>query len=112
MSTQTIPAGQQPRIMLSGCKGDLQIEVWDERTFELEVDGRFDGANQAEDGLLLQDVRGDIHLNVPYDTTVTVEHQRGDVQVRGVQALTLSDTRGEAEIEEIADSVRVKDIDG
>jgi hypothetical protein len=35
MAKQTFPAGAAPRIVLNGCSGDLDIEVWDERAIEI-----------------------------------------------------------------------------
>src|SRR5258705_12278414 len=39
MAKQTFPVGAAPRIVLNGCSGDLEIEVWDERSVEIETDG-------------------------------------------------------------------------
>jgi len=111
MSTQTIPVGQEPRIFLTECDGDLHIEVWGERTIEIESDDA--GAiEQSAEGLFIQGTKSDLHLRVPSDTSATIENQHGDVTVRGIHALALTDIHGDAKIEAIATSVRAEHITG
>ena len=48
MPTQTYPAGGAPRVILSDIQGDLEIEARDERTIEVETEGRVDQVGQVE----------------------------------------------------------------
>src|SRR5215213_9580229 len=56
MATQSFPAGAAPRIVLNGCSGDLEIEIWDERAIEIETDGSVDRLNQSDEALVIENV--------------------------------------------------------
>src|SRR4051812_43594303 len=102
MTTQSFPAGDAPRIVLSVCTGDLEIEVWDENTIKVECDGAIGGLRQDAEALVIQNVHDDLHLRVPAGTEVVGESIHGDVTARGFQALALRDVGGDVDIEDIA----------
>src|SRR5262249_29320673 len=110
MSTQTFPAGASPRIMLTECSGDLEIEAWDERSIEVECDGRIDEIGQGDEGLVIQGAQGDLRLRVPADTEVVGEDLSGDVRVAGIRAVTLEQIGGDCGIEAIQGAVRLSNV--
>src|SRR5262245_60957426 len=112
MSTQTFPAGEAPRIMLTDCSGDLEIEAWDERSIEVECDGRIDEIGQGEEGLVIQGAQGDLRLRAPADTEVVGEDLSADVRVAGIRAVSLEQVGGDCGIENIAGAVRLSNIGG
>jgi SHOCT-like domain len=111
MSTQTIPVGQAPRIFLAESKGDLHIDVWDERTVEIETDDAITFEQTAE-GLFIRNITSDLRLRAPSDASITIENQHGDVEARGIQALVLTTIHGDAKLEAISTSVQAHDITG
>src|SRR4051812_5389689 len=112
MTTQSFPAGDAPRIVLSVCAGDLEIEVWDESTIEVATDGSIGRLVQDEEALIIQNVHDDLHLRVPASTEVVGETIHGDVTARGFQALALREVGGDVEIEDIAGEVQLANIGG
>src|SRR5689334_19315705 len=112
MAKQTFPAGSAPRIVLNGCSGDLDIEVWDERSIEVETDGAVRRLGQNDEALVIEDVDEDLLLRVPHDAEVLADEVGGDLTARGFRALTLGDVGGDAEIEDIDGPVRIENVGG
>src|SRR3954470_19372521 len=112
MAKQTFPAGDAPRIMLNGCAGDLEIEVWDERAIEIETDGSVSRLSQSDEALVIEDIDDDLRLRVPADAEVLIDEVGGDLRARGFRALTLGDVGGDVGIEDIAGPVQLENIGG
>src|SRR5690349_4888195 len=98
MAKQTFPAGSAPRIVLNGCSGDLDIEVWDERSIEVETDGAVRRLGQNDEALVIEDVDEDLLLRVPHDAEVLADEVGGDLTARGFRALT----GGDVEVRSVA----------
>jgi len=111
MTTQSFPLGDAPRIVISNCRGGLEITVWDERTIEVESDGRIDNAGQSAEAFVIQGASDDLEVRLPYDAEVIVDNVRGDVEARGFRALTLTNVGGDLEIADIegpySDALRI-----
>src|SRR5215217_6873376 len=112
MATQSFPAGAAPRIVLNGCSGDLEIEVWDERAIEIETDGSVDRLNQSDEALVIENVDDNLRLRVPADAEVLADDVGGDLKAGGFRALTLGDVGGDAHIEDIDGAVRIENVGG
>ncbi|MEP7188257.1 MAG: hypothetical protein ABI901_03575, partial [Roseiflexaceae bacterium] len=112
MATQTFPAGTAPRIVLNGCSGDLDIEVWDERTIKLDTDGAISQLGQTDEALVIEDVDDDLRLHVPADAEVLIDQVGGDLTARGFRALTVGEAGGDVEIEDIDGPVRLENVGG
>src|SRR3954466_9446321 len=98
MAKQTFPAGAAPRIVLNGCSGDLDIEVWDERAIEIETNGAVNRLGQTDEALVIEDADEDLRLRVPHDAEVLADQVGGDLTAGGFPALTPGDVGGDAEI--------------
>ncbi|MBK9715466.1 MAG: hypothetical protein IPO81_29915 [Kouleothrix sp.] len=112
MTTQSFPAGEAPRVVLSEIRGDLTIEAWAKRAIEVECDGRIDRIDQGEEAVVIQRAYDDIVLRVPADAEVVAEQVAGDMSCRGVRALSLSACGGDVDIDEIAESIRLDQVGG
>src|SRR6266540_3553097 len=112
MTTQSFPVGDAPRIVVSECRRDLAIEAWDERAIEVESDGRIDRLEPSDEALTIESAHDDLRLRVPADAEIVVDRVHGDVAVRGVRTLTLSDARGDVEVEAIEHEVRIDTVKG
>jgi hypothetical protein len=94
MQTQTFPAGDSPRVTITGCQGALSIEFWDQSSFG--VDSAAGGAISQEDAaLVIHEARGDLRLRVPAATEIAIDNHQGDLLVAAIDG-----------------SVRLRDIDG
>src|SRR4051812_39005963 len=107
MPTQTFNIGQEPRVILANCHGDLTIEAWDERTVEMQSDERAPTLRQEGDALVLDHVHGDVRLRVPADTLVSAEHVRGDASIRNIRSVTLNRVDGDCTLEAISGDARL-----
>lgn len=112
MTTQSFPAGDAPRVVLSEIRGDLTIEAWAERTIEVKCDGRIDQIDQGEEAVVVQRAYDDVVLRVPDDAEVVAEQVAGDVSCGGVRALSLSACGGDVDVDEIAEAIQLDQIRG
>jgi hypothetical protein len=112
MATQTFPVGEAPRIVLSGCAGDLEIEVWDERAVEVETDGAVRRLGQAAEALVIESAEDDLRLRVPADAEVLIEDLDGDLTASGFRALTGSNLSGDVELKDIGGPMRLENVSG
>jgi hypothetical protein len=110
MATQSFPAGEAPRIVLSNCSGDLEIEVWDERAIEVETDGAVNRLGQGEEALVIENADDDLRLRVPADAEVLAEDVAGDLTARGFRALNATNVGGDIEVEDIGGPVRLENV--
>src|SRR5687767_9997917 len=94
MPTQTFPAGQTPRVTITGCQGTLLIEAWDERGFAVEP-AAVNAISQEDQALVIHEARSDMRLRVPATTEIAIENHTGDLR-----------------IETLDGSVRLRDIAG
>src|SRR6266508_3224489 len=112
MATQTFPAGAAPRVVVSDCRGDLEIAIWDERTIVVECDGPIDQLVQGDEALTIQGALDDLRLRVPADAEIVAERVRGDVEARGMPSLALSEVAGDVELADIAGAARIETVGG
>src|SRR4051794_38444886 len=112
MAKQSFPVGAAPRIVLNGCSGDLDIEVWDERAIEIETNGAVNRLGQTDEALVIEDADEDLRLRVPHDAEVLADQVGGDLTARGFRTLTLGDVGGDVEIEDIDGPVRIENVGG
>jgi len=94
MPTQTFPAGETPRVTITGCEGTLLIEAWDERGFTVDP-ASSNAISQEDQALIIHEAHGDMRLRVPAATEIAIENHTGDLR-----------------IETIDGSVRLRDIAG
>jgi hypothetical protein len=52
MPTQSFPVGHAPRILVADCRGDLQIELWDERAVEIDSDEWVGNVRQTDEAAM------------------------------------------------------------
>src|SRR5262245_31634054 len=95
MPTQTFPAGESPRVIVTEGRGRLTIEAWDERNFAVESAELASSATLESAALVVRAAQGDLRLRVPAATSIAVENHTGDLR-----------------IETIDGTVRLRDIDG
>jgi hypothetical protein len=94
MQTQTFPAGESPRVTITGSQGALTIEFWDQRDFA--IDSAAGSAISQEDAaLVIHEARGDMRLRAPAATEIAIENHQGDLRITTIDG-----------------SVRLRDIDG
>ena len=105
MSIQTYTIGQEPRVRLRKCHGDLLIETWDERSIEVEMRDT-SAIRQDGDTLEIDYADRDLRLRVPGDTIVSIDQALGDVQVGGVRMLEIREVGGDCELASIDGEAR------
>ena len=94
MQTQTFPAGESPRVTITGCQGALTVEFWDQRDFAVE--SATDSAIGQEDAaLVIHEARSDFRLRVPAATEIAIENHQGDLRITTIDG-----------------TIRLRDIDG
>jgi hypothetical protein len=100
LQTQTFSTNASPNIRVSGCRGRLTIDTWDERAIEVEVDDLTRAATQDDNGLAIRDAIGELRLRVPTGATIAVTKHDGDVRIAAAAgAVRLRDIYGSVAIE-------------
>ena len=112
MHPQVFEVGDQPRIMITGAAGSVSVRGHNERTVMLETDDDHLRMQHSSDGLLLANPRDDIELLVPHNATLVVERVAGDFEIFSVREVDVREISGDAELAEIAISVRLRNISG
>jgi hypothetical protein len=112
MTTQSFPVGDAPRVVVSECRRDLEVEVWDERAIEVECNGSIDRISPSDEAFTIENAHDNLRLRVPADAEIVVDRAHGDVVVRGVRTLTLNDARGDVLVEDIENGVRIDTVGG
>jgi hypothetical protein len=110
MTTQSFPVGGAPRIVVSECRGDLEISVGDDRVVELECDGRIDRVNSNDEALTIDGVYDDLELRVPADAEIIIDRVHGDARIHGARTLTISEARGDVEVADVQNGVRIDKV--
>src|SRR5579884_1582639 len=110
MTQQTFPAGAEPKVILAQVNGDLNVRGWDQRTLEVETDGRVRQLYQEGDALIITDCESDIDLRVPLNTDIQVTGLNGDVTIDSVRRVELKDIGGDVELEDIGADVDLENI--
>jgi hypothetical protein len=110
MTKQTFPTGEEPKVILAQVNGDLNVRGWDQRTLEVEIDGRVGQLYQEGDALMITDCDSDIDLRVPFNTDIQVTSLSGDVTIDSVRRVELKDIGGDVELEDIGADVDLENI--
>ncbi|HJZ45658.1 MAG TPA: hypothetical protein VKE41_00790, partial [Roseiflexaceae bacterium] len=95
MQPQTFPAGETPRVTITGCQGALNVEFWDRRDFVAEPSLPESAIDRENAALIIHQARADIRLRVPAATEIAIEDHNGDVRIATIDG-----------------SVRLRDING
>ena len=118
---QTFPVGNEPRVIITQVRGDLNVSVWDQSAIGVDADGRVAQLYQEGDALIIRESSGDLELRVPAETEIQVTNLKGDVSVHGVRRVELVDIGGDitlhdigigVDIEKIGEAVALKDLRG
>lgn len=112
MARREFPAGSAPRIIIGEVGGDLDVRVWDERQIAIETDEGSLGAVREGDALAIEWAESDVRMWLPSGAELSVEKVRGDAAIAGVRALSLGDVRGDLELRDIAEPVRLRSVHG
>src|SRR5262249_60726837 len=95
MQPQTFPAGETPRVTITGCQGALNVEFWDRRDFVAEPSLPESAIDRENAALIIHQARADIRLRVPAATEIAIEDHNADVRIATIDG-----------------SVRLRDING
>lgn len=118
---QTFPVGNEPKVIITQVRGDLNVSVWDQSAIGVDADGRMAQLYQEGDALIIRESSGDLELHVPADAEIQVTNLKGDVSVDGVRRVELLDIGGDVtlhdigigvDIEKIGEAVALKDLRG
>jgi hypothetical protein len=85
MSTQTYPAGDTPRVIITGCEGTLLIETADQAGFTVES-APAQALSREDQALVIHQARGDLRLRVPAATEIAIENHAGDLRIAALDA--------------------------
>ncbi|HEU5098912.1 MAG TPA: hypothetical protein VFU22_07835 [Roseiflexaceae bacterium] len=83
MPTQTYPAGETPRLIITGCEGTLQIETSDQPGFTVEP-ALAQAVSREDRALVVHAARGDMRLRVPAATELAIENHAGDLRIESI----------------------------
>ena len=118
---QTFSVGNEPRVIITQVRGDLNVSAWDQSAIGVDVDGRVAQLYQEGDALMIREGRGDLELHVPFDAEIHVTNLKGNVSVHGVRRVELVDIGGDVtlhdigigvDIEKIGEAAALKDLRG
>ncbi|HNP71492.1 MAG TPA: hypothetical protein PKK15_10295 [Kouleothrix sp.] len=112
MPMQSFPVGDAPRILIGDCRGDLRVELWDERAVAIESDSWFGNVSQTDEAVVIERANGDLTLRLPHDADLAAERVAGDLDARGLRALSATYVGGDAEIDEIEGDVQLGRVGG
>lgn len=107
--SQTISAGNTPKIMIENVGGDLSLVGWEGQ--EILIKGDDEEIRVQQDGeTVTLSSSDDLSLRVPRGTSVLIQAIGGDAAIRGVSgALELKEVRGDLSIRDV-DSVAVDTV--
>ncbi len=94
MTQQIFDVGDAPRIEVGECASNLLIEAWDQRKVEVDTNATVEAAGQERGPWRIERANEKLRLRVPHDTTIIVEHVRGNVEASGCQGLDVQRVAG------------------
>lgn len=116
MATWTYPAGEQPKVKLRDCSGDLTIQVWDEPAIEIISDGEDEDLHRATEQngeeIRITDLDDDLRLRLPRAAQVEIEDHAGSAAIEGIAAARLVDIAGDVVLRSIAGDVELEEVSG
>ncbi len=98
---QTFPAGKEPKVIIAQVKGDLTVQGWDRTEIAVKADGRVAELHQEGNALMIIECSGDLELQMPTDSELTVTNLKGDVSIEGVRRVELEEVGGDVELQNI-----------
>lgn len=106
MPTKVFPVEHTPRIVITNCSGDLDVQRWDERAIEVtaDTDEQVGRMEQNDDALIIERATDDVRVRAPADAQVLVERLHGDLEARGIQSISVTDAHGDVSIAEVAEA--------
>ena len=103
--------GNAPTVAIKRCGGDLTIEGCAGETVTVATD-TMPHSVQGHEHLVIEECDDDLHLSVPPEAMVSVDHVDGDAHVEGLSALEAGGVDGDLELCAIGRSCSVRSVDG
>lgn len=85
MSAQIYPAGDTPRLIITGCAGIIQIETADQPGFTVEP-APAQALSREDQALVIDAARGDLRVRVPAAAEIAIENHAGDLRIEALDA--------------------------
>src|SRR5712692_3429466 len=110
MTQQTFTVGAAPRVAITRVSGDLNVSVWDQQAINVDTDRDAVELRQEGDLLVINNCHGDIELEVPVDTSISVTNLSGDATIAGIRRVEMKNISGDVEVEDISEAVELGDL--
>src|SRR6266571_5005780 len=110
MTQQTFTVGAAPRVAITRVSGDLNVSVWDQQAINVDTDRNAVELRQEGDLLVINNCYGDIELEVPADTSISVTNLSGDATIAGIRRVEMKNISGDVEVEDISEAVELGDL--
>jgi hypothetical protein len=110
MTRQTFTVGATPRVAITHAYGDLNVSVWDQQSISVDTDRDAVELRQEGDLLVINNCYGDIELEVPADTSISVTNLSGDATIAGIRRVEMRNVSGDVEVEDISEAVELGDL--
>src|SRR5215510_11816749 len=110
MTRQTFTVGAAPRVAITHVSGDLDVSVWDQQAISVDTDRNAVELLQEGDLLAINNCYGDIKLEVPADTSISVTNLSGDATIAGIRRVEMKSVGGDVEVEDISEAVELVDL--
>src|SRR5947209_18476996 len=78
MTQQTFTVGAAPKVAITRVSGDLDVSVWGQQAISVDTDKNAVALWQEGDLLTISTCYGDLELEVPAHTSVSVTNLSGD----------------------------------
>src|SRR5438046_2380663 len=112
MATQSFPIGDAPRVVISNCRRDLRIVVWDQRAIEIESEEAISNVGQSDEAFVIAGAAGELVVRVPADAEVIADDIKGDLKAEGFRSLSAKSVGGDVEIEQLSGVVHAERVGG
>src|SRR6266852_4828208 len=110
MTQQTFTVGAAPRVAITRVSGDLNVSVWDQQAINVDTGRDAVELRQEGDLLVINNCHGDIELEVPADTSISVTNLSGDATIAGIRRVEMKNISGDIEVEDISEAVELGDL--
>src|SRR5215472_6780745 len=110
MTRQTFTVGVAPRVAITHVYGDLNVSVWDQQSISVDTDRQAVELRQEGDLLVINNCYGDVELEIPADTSISVTNLSGDATIAGIRRVEMRNVSGDVEVEDISEAVELGDL--
>jgi hypothetical protein len=110
MTQQTFTVGAAPKVAITRVSGDLNVSAWGQQAISVDTDRNAVELRQEGDLLTINNCHGDIELEVPADTSISITNLSGDATIAGIRRVEMWNASGDVEVEDISEAVELGNL--